>query len=201
MAWPRASDDGRRPSRDGHDGLPPHGRDGRRPPRDGHGRRSGSRPHGHDGSRPWRYGPHARRTRRREQFRRRVVPEDRRLGRMESAAGPPSVASSFFFGLSHSDCAPSAVAAAAQMLARAVATRSHLLAVNRFGRLESEGGGTRAEIGQALIEDIPLIVCVPRRYLDAWNAFAEGLDGQIPPLRAAIEHWWMSLETSLNAAI
>jgi len=96
---------------------------------------------------------------------------------------------------------PSAVAAAAQMLARAVATRPHLLAVNRFGRLESEGGGMRAEIGQALIEDIPLIVCVPRRYLDAWNAFAGGLDAQIPPLREAIGEWWASLETSPNAAI
>jgi hypothetical protein len=85
---------------------------------------------------------------------------------------------------------PSAIAAAAQMLARAIAARPQLLVVNRFGRLEAEGRGMRVEIAQALIDEIPLIVCVPRRYLDAWNAFADGLDAQIPPLRAAIEAWW-----------
>ncbi|HTR12583.1 MAG TPA: DUF2478 domain-containing protein [Roseiarcus sp.] len=96
---------------------------------------------------------------------------------------------------------PSAIAAAAQMLARAVAARPDLLIVNRFGRLESQGGGMRAEIAQAFLEDIPLIVCVPRRYLGAWSAFADGSDAQIPPLRAAIEDWWTSLETSANVAI
>ena len=96
---------------------------------------------------------------------------------------------------------PSAIAAAAQMLVSAVATRPDLLVVNRFGRLESEGGGMRAEIGAAVLEDIPLIVCVPRRYLGAWSAFADGSDAQIPPLRAAIEDWWTSLETSANVAI
>ena len=95
---------------------------------------------------------------------------------------------------------PSAIAAAAQMLARAIAARPQLLVVNRFGRLEAEGRGMRVEIAQALIDEIPLIVCVPRRYLEAWNAFADGLDAQIPPLRAAIEAWWTSLEPSLNAA-
>ena len=76
---------------------------------------------------------------------------------------------------------PSAIAAAAQRLARAIAARPQLLVVNRFGRLEAEGRGMRVEIAQALIDEIPLIVCVPRRHLDAWNAFADGLDAQISP--------------------
>ena len=85
---------------------------------------------------------------------------------------------------------PAAIAVAARQLADAVAARPQLLVANRFGRLESEGGGMIAEIGEAVAEGVPLIVCVPRRFLDAWNFFADGLDAQLPPSREAIEAWW-----------
>ena len=70
---------------------------------------------------------------------------------------------------------------AARLLDRALATNPDLLVVNRFGRLESEGGGMLAEIGRAFAEGVAMIVCVPGRYRDAWNAFAAGLDAQLPP--------------------
>jgi hypothetical protein len=85
---------------------------------------------------------------------------------------------------------PGAIAFAARLLERALATGPELLVVNRFGRLESEGGGMLAEIGRAFAEDVALIVCVPKRYRNAWNSFAAGLDTQLPPRRAAIEGWW-----------
>ena len=85
---------------------------------------------------------------------------------------------------------PAAIAEAARLLDRALATNPELLIVNRFGRLESEGGGMLAEIGRAFAEGVAMIVCVPERYRDAWNAFAAGLDHQLPANREAIEAWW-----------
>ena len=89
---------------------------------------------------------------------------------------------------------PAAVAAAARLLERALATNPDLLVVNRFGRLESEGAGMLAEIGSAIDEGVAVIVCVPARYRGAWNAFAAGLDAQLPARREAIEAWWRAIE-------
>jgi hypothetical protein len=88
---------------------------------------------------------------------------------------------------------PNAIASAAQQLAAAHASAPDLLVVNRFGRLESEGGGMIAEIGAAVAGGTALIICVPLRYRDAWNAFADGLDVQLPPRREAIAQWWASV--------
>ena len=82
---------------------------------------------------------------------------------------------------------PAAIAEAARLLDRALATNPDLLVVNRFGRLESEGGGMLAEIGRAFAEGVAMIVCVPERYRESWNAFASGLDAQLPARREAIE--------------
>jgi hypothetical protein len=88
---------------------------------------------------------------------------------------------------------PVAIAAAARLLERALATNPDLLVVNRFGRLESEGGGMLDEIGRAFAEGVAMIVCVPARYRDAWNGFAAGLDAQLPAKREAIEAWWRAI--------
>ena len=57
-----------------------------------------------------------------------------------------------------------------------------LLVVNRFGRLESEGGGMLAEIGQAFADGVrgPRSACRGATS-PVWNAFADGLDVQLPP--------------------
>ena len=73
-----------------------------------------------------------------------------------------------------------AVAAAAGLIESAIESAPDLLIVNRFGRLESEGGGLLAEIGDAVAKGLPVVIAVPARYLDAWNAFAGGLDAQLP---------------------
>jgi hypothetical protein len=91
---------------------------------------------------------------------------------------------------------PAAIAAVARWLDAARAGIPDLLVVNRFGRLESEGGGMLAEIGQAFAEGLPMIIAVPRRYLDAWDAFACGLDTKLPPTLGAIEDWWAALASS-----
>ncbi len=88
---------------------------------------------------------------------------------------------------------PEAIAFAAMLLDRALATGPDLLVVNRFGRLESEGGGMLAEIGRAFAEGVAIIVCVPKRYREAWSAFSGGLDAQLPPKLTAIEAWWEAI--------
>ena len=91
---------------------------------------------------------------------------------------------------------PEAIAFAGLLLERALATRPDLLVVNRFGRVECEGGGMLAEIGRAFAEGVATIVCVPKRYRDAWSAFSGGLDVQLRPEVAAIEAWWEAIETA-----
>lgn len=47
-----------------------------------------------------------------------------------------------------------------------------LLVINKFGKIESEGRGLRQCIVKAAARDLPVIIGVPKRNLDAWNAFA-----------------------------
>ena len=88
---------------------------------------------------------------------------------------------------------PRAIAVAAGLLGNAIASGPDLLLVNRFGRLESEGGGMLAEIGEAVVQGLPVVVCVPARYRDAWNAFAGGLDAQLAATGADLEGWWAAI--------
>ncbi|MCC2109303.1 MAG: DUF2478 domain-containing protein, partial [Hyphomicrobiales bacterium] len=85
---------------------------------------------------------------------------------------------------------PAAIAVAARMLDRARGEKPDLLVVNRFGRLESEGAGMIAEIGAAVAEGEAVLIAVPLRYADAWNAFADGLDAQIRPEISELDRWW-----------
>jgi hypothetical protein len=91
---------------------------------------------------------------------------------------------------------PNAIAVAARELGEAVKARPDLVVANRFGRLESEGEGMIAEIGEAVAEGVALIIAVPLRYLDAWNAFAGGLDRQLPPRLEAMEAWWKDVASA-----
>jgi hypothetical protein len=94
---------------------------------------------------------------------------------------------------------PCAIARAARLVDRALSTNPDLLVVNRFGRLESEGGGLIAEIGRAFAEGVAMIVCVPERHRDAWNDFVAGLDAQLPAKREAIEAWWRGIAPAPRA--
>lgn len=88
---------------------------------------------------------------------------------------------------------PAAIAVAARMLDRARGEKPDLLVVNRFGRLESEGAGMIAEIGAAVAEGEIVLIAVPLRYADAWNAFAQGLDVQMRPDLPTLARWWRAV--------
>lgn len=65
----------------------------------------------------------------------------------------------------------------------ALSLRPDLLVVNKFGKTESEGGGFRPLIAEAVEAGVPVLLSVPWRNIDSWRLFAGGL---------AVEH---SLET------
>ena len=88
---------------------------------------------------------------------------------------------------------------AAVIFDRARGETPDLLVVNRFGRLESEGAGMIAEIGAAVAEGEAVLIAVPLRYGDAWNAFADGLDAQMRPELSELERWWRAI-TRQNAS-
>lgn len=64
-----------------------------------------------------------------------------------------------------------------------------LLIVNKFGKVEADGGGLREAIAQAVSSDIPVLVGVPARNLDRWRVFAGPLAVELPAEPAAIVNW------------
>ena len=65
----------------------------------------------------------------------------------------------------------------------------HLLVVNKFGKIEADGGGLRGAIAEAVGLGIPVLVGVPARNLDRWRAFAGSLAVELPAEAAAIAAW------------
>lgn len=64
-----------------------------------------------------------------------------------------------------------------------------LLVINKFGRVEAEGGGLFAAIGAAVERDIPVLAGVPARNLDSWKAFAGSLATELPATQEAVDRW------------
>ncbi|MBS0523761.1 MAG: DUF2478 domain-containing protein [Proteobacteria bacterium] len=82
-------------------------------------------------------------------------------------------------------------------IAEAVATSLHegeprLLIVNKFGKIEADGGGLREAIADAACLGIPVLVGVPMRNLDRWRAFAGAYSVELPVDIAAISNWLAS---------
>lgn len=94
---------------------------------------------------------------------------------------------------------PAGLAEAAGALRQALAAPADLVVVNKFGRMESEGGGLVAEIGEAVAAGLPLVIGVPARFLKAWDAFAAGLDQKLACDRAALERWRAGVTVSRPA--
>jgi nucleoside-triphosphatase THEP1 len=64
-----------------------------------------------------------------------------------------------------------------------------LLVVNKFGKIEADGGGMRDAIAEALELGIPVLVGVPARNLDRWRAFAGPFAIELAPRADAITGW------------
>jgi molybdate transport system ATP-binding protein len=64
-----------------------------------------------------------------------------------------------------------ALARAAMAFSRAAHARPDLLLASRFGKEEAAGGGMRAELAEALLAGVPVLVPVRRGLLPAWREF------------------------------
>lgn len=64
-----------------------------------------------------------------------------------------------------------------------------LLVVNKFGKIEADGGGLRQAVAEAVDLGIPVLVGVPARNLDRWRAFAGSLAVELPATVGAIADW------------
>jgi uncharacterized protein DUF2478 len=65
----------------------------------------------------------------------------------------------------------------------------HLLVLNKFGKVECEGGGLRDLIASAIDRGIPVIIGVPKRNLDAWRSFAGEFAIELPDDAGQIAAW------------
>lgn len=63
-------------------------------------------------------------------------------------------------------------------LARGSLATADILILNKFGKIECEGGGLRSLIADALDRAVPIVIFVPRRNRDAWQTFAGPLAAQ-----------------------
>lgn len=79
---------------------------------------------------------------------------------------------------------------AAALVAQALACdEADLLVINKFGKIESEGGGLREVMAEAVLRGLPIVVGVPLRNLDAWDAFAGPLAEQVAPDLDVLRGW------------
>ncbi|MEM1288703.1 MAG: DUF2478 domain-containing protein [Pseudomonadota bacterium] len=91
-------------------------------------------------------------------------------------------------------------------LERAVATveaaytpSTDLLLINKFGKREAGGGGFRPLIGKALSDGVPVLVGLNDLNLEAFKAFAGGLDRRVDPNLAAMLAWFEKARETVGA--
>lgn len=71
-----------------------------------------------------------------------------------------------------------AILSAAELIGLSLKDSCEFLIINKFGRSEAEGRGLREVIAKAAELEIATIVGVPRRNIEVWHRFAEGLFDQ-----------------------
>lgn len=102
---------------------------------------------------------------------------------------------------------PGELLRAVELVSHALSQRPDAVLLNKFGKSEAEGAGLRSLIGETLAMGVKLVIGVPRRNLDAWHAFTEGLSeevdlapGNAEALAQALRRRWPALHASLLPA-
>ncbi|MEZ5644146.1 MAG: DUF2478 domain-containing protein [Burkholderiaceae bacterium] len=92
---------------------------------------------------------------------------------------------------------PQGFARASVVLRRLVGRAPDLVICNRFGRLEVEGGGFRAEMLDLMASDVPVLTVVSSRFRDDWLSFT-GDAALLRPDIAVVDAWlWRCLAESV----
>ncbi len=96
---------------------------------------------------------------------------------------------------------PAALEDVVGQVSASLETGPDLLIVNKFGKQEAEGGGFRAVIGAALMQEIPVLTSVHPRNRDAFDAFAGDLAQPVPADPDALLRWALAVcEASARVA-
>lgn len=95
---------------------------------------------------------------------------------------------------------PGVVAEASAVLRRALQQGADLVLANRFGTLESTGGGLAAEMLALMLESVPLLTVVNRRYLAAWREFTGGTASELEPSAESLRAWVDGLQPGRGRA-
>lgn len=85
------------------------------------------------------------------------------------------------------------LAAAGGALGAALADKTDLVIVNKFGRQEALGKGLRHEIAAALLAGLPVLIAVRRDMLPAFRDFAGEDWTELPALAEAVEAWGLGV--------
>lgn len=64
-----------------------------------------------------------------------------------------------------------------------------ILVLNKFGKVECEGGGLRDLIASAIDRRIPVVIGVPQHRLDAWRKFAGEFAIELSDDASEVERW------------
>lgn len=74
-----------------------------------------------------------------------------------------------------------------------------LLILNKFGKVESDGGGFRDLIARAVDLGIAVVIGVPQRNLSHWREFAGDLSVEIPNDEPTLQRWLVKQSSTLDA--
>ncbi|MGP1684517.1 MAG: DUF2478 domain-containing protein [Giesbergeria sp.] len=97
---------------------------------------------------------------------------------------------------------PAGVAQASGALRQALADNVDLAVANRFGALETTGGGFAAELLTLLANERPLLTLVAEKHVQAWRRFTGGLGEELPPRLSALQSWFaLVMDTQKNKAV
>ena len=81
---------------------------------------------------------------------------------------------------------------AAGLVEASLDSGAEILLLNKFGKREAQGRGFRGALAAAVQRDIPVLVGIGARNLDAWKEFAGPLAEALPLEREAVAAWCRS---------
>lgn len=95
---------------------------------------------------------------------------------------------------------PAALEHAVGYVTASLSDAPQLLIINKFGKHESDGRGFRPVIGEALAQDIPVLVGVNGLNKDKFTDFTGDAAEELDPNLDAIVAWFERIDTQRNAA-
>ena len=98
-------------------------------------------------------------------------------------------------GASSQSCVmdPGGMAEASAALRAEIERGPALLVVNKFGCLETQGGGLVEDLFEAIARDIPVLTSLAARHQAEWTEMTGGVGTMLTADKAALWAWWNGL--------